>query len=626
MSSAGGDDANNNNDNPASAAAGAKSNNTTAISAPVWRNPSAAHMQKYGLVALPADFQPTPQEQMLLDMYETVKNLERAAAKIREDAARAKLDARKVEFQQKQMAASTKDSNRGKDSSNNKKKDKKKKPHRHKRVKTLTAEDDAVDDDDDDDDDVDVSDDDSEMEEEEEGKDGGDGDDNDSDDDQEKRKAAEIAALRADVEDRKKQAAVETNKASEEDARRAHHLATADEAVDDDLIGGGPVMRKKEKRAKLNADGNDDNDTAGAAAAASSALIDSLADASATPPHDFSKSLGLSPLKGMVLFPNRFSQENKWTPPTEKGQNPNEGAFMAELEDFDVTKVQQQQQQQQSGGEQQVYNNTLAVKFAVPADSRRFSINIALASEQNNDFESILFHFNPRQRERGGQLIVNDKQDGIWGQAIAVPLSQIPMIFGQTSCTLLVQITGEGFDIFIDQQHCCRLEHRTELPSSPNSCKLVVQFPVSDDYGMPEKWTVYKVWWGHVKPLAKDDVSGVPGVKSFNALHPRKLFVTGLTKVYTQADVDVRRAELERAFRKYGGGRGAIVIVPTNSTYAFVELESESATDRALREMASTYSLNRARRTKHEALQEERAAKEAKARGETGQKQRSDWD
>jgi hypothetical protein len=99
----------------------------------------------------------------------------------------------------------------------------------------------------------------------------------------------------------------------------------------------------------------------------------------------------------------------------------------------------------------------------------------------HDDFNSILFHFNPRQHERGGQLVINDKQDGIWGQAIALPLSQVPLVFGQTSVTLQIQINGDGFDIFIQDQHCARLEHRKELPSKPSP--LFLQFPSSDDYG-----------------------------------------------------------------------------------------------------------------------------------------------
>jgi RNA recognition motif-containing protein len=137
---------------------------------------------------------------------------------------------------------------------------------------------------------------------------------------------------------------------------------------------------------------------------------------------------------------------------------------------------------------------------------------------------------------------------------------------------------------------------------------------------------VYRVWWGSRPVMAKADVSGVAGVNSYNAFHPRKLFLSQLPKIHSEADVDLRRAELERAFRKYGGDRGVQVVVPMNATYAFVEMESERQADLALAEMSSKYRINRAKRSRREVLKEERAAKEAASSGLAGPKGTSDWD
>lgn len=216
--------------------------------------------------------------------------------------------------------------------------------------------------------------------------------------------------------------------------------------------------------------------------------------------------------------------------------------------------------------------NTIAVKFKAPSDSKRFSINIGLADE-HNEYDSILFHFNPRQRERGGQLVINDKSEGTWGQAINIPLSRIPLIFGQASSTLMIQINTEGFDIFVEKEHCARLEHRTPIPSGRTP--LVLQMPASDDYGNPERWSVFRVWWGLLPSMAKQDLTSVAGVNIFRAEHPRKLIIRNLHKIKTISDVDIRRAELERAFRKYGGDRGVTVVVPMHRTFAFVEMDSE---------------------------------------------------
>lgn len=104
----------------------------------------------------------------------------------------------------------------------------------------------------------------------------------------------------------------------------------------------------------------------------------------------------------------------------------------------------------------------------------------------------------------------------------------------------------------------------------------------------------------------------------------KKLFISGLSRIATEAEVDLRRAELERAFRKYGGDRGVVVTVPTNTTFAFVEMETERQADLALTEMQDQYRMNRARRSRYEALQEERAAAEAAKQGQV--KESTEWD
>ena len=187
-------------------------------------------------------------------------------------------------------------------------------------------------------------------------------------------------------------------------------------------------------------------------------------------------------------------------------------------------------------------------------------------------------------------------------------------MFGQPSCTILIQINGEGYDMYVENVHCARLEHRSELPIGATN--LLLQFPSTDDYLKPENWTVHKVWWGNRPIMAKGDVSDIPGVNSFNSEHPRKIFIGNLSRISTEAEVEVRRAELERAFQKYGGDHGVQVIAPMNKTFAFVEMESEHMTSLALQELKSTYHMNRARRSRHEALREERAA--AATSGGTG--------
>jgi Galactoside-binding lectin len=407
-----------------------------------WKTPSAAVQAKHNLRPLPDDFEPTEEEKGLLAMYESIKNFERQAARLKETKAREKLEAKEVEF--KQSLA------------------RKRKVRRKDKPKQEGGGEDAEDSD---------SGDDSPMNEDSEVE---------SEDDQKtlhKKRQAKLEKWRDEIES-KQQAMSE--KETKEAAMRDQLLAENETSAI-----GTTLKRKRLER--------NDNE---------SDILASMLQAH-TPPHEFSKSLGLTAIKGKVLFPVT-STASIWTPP-ETPTSPNDGAFLVELDNFDIGKA--------SDGRG---NNTVAIKFSAPGDSKRFSINIA--GPDHNDFDSILFHFNPRQFERGGQLVINDKQTGIWGQAVNLPLSQVPLIFGQTSITLQIQITGEGFDIFIDEKHCARLEHRKELPSKP--CSLFLQFPSSDDYASPENWIVYRTWWGNKTIMAKDDLSSVPGVNNFNAIHP----------------------------------------------------------------------------------------------------------
>lgn len=355
-----------------------------------------------------------------------------------------------------------------------------------------------------------------------------------------------------------------------------------------------------------------------------------------TPIHDFSKQLSMSNDKltsgGSIIFPIPGDDMYRapWTPP-DAPMDFIDGCLELMLPDLDVS----------SSSSASVGNNTLAIKFQAPAESERFSINIATSDRENERYDDILFHFNPRQFQKGGQLVINDRQETRWGNDISIPLSTIPLIFGAKSgSTLIVQINTEGFDVYVDGVHCARLEHRVKLPDSVgvggqrHLPSLRLQFPSSNDYGDPENWLVHRVWWGY-KPAMFDEstLDRIPGVNIVSAVHPRKLFISGLSRLFTDPEIDLRRAELERAFRKYGGPTGAVAVsIQKNSGFAFVDVATEELADLAVTEMANNcqYRVNKARRTRHEALLEERAAREKKeaeeGRGTAGSKETADWD
>ena len=109
-----------------------------------------------------------------------------------------------------------------------------------------------------------------------------------------------------------------------------------------------------------------------------------------------------------------------------------------------------------------------------------------------------------------------------------------------------------------------------------------------------------------------------PPTTPHDAAHPNKLFISGLRKLRSEQEVDLCRAELERTFRMYGGPSGAVTVcMQKNSTFAFVEMALGQQADLAPVQMARKYKVNMAQRTKHKALMEEMAAKEALAKGTT---------
>ena len=134
----------------------------------------------------------------------------------------------------------------------------------------------------------------------------------------------------------------------------------------------------------------------------------------ATPIHDFSKKLGMSKtsLDGSVLFPTD-NTITPWSPP-DRPMDFIDGCLQLELPDFDPSTTGLSQG-----------NNTIAIKFHAPQESQRFSINIA--APNNDNYNNILFHFNPRHFQRGGQLVINDRKESMWGNDISVPLSTLPL-------------------------------------------------------------------------------------------------------------------------------------------------------------------------------------------------------
>ena len=231
-----------------------------------------------------------------------------------------------------------------------------------------------------------------------------------------------------------------------QDNKRKELLAS-ESTTASDAMDYVPKIQKKTKKSHY-----DEPDTS---------LIANM-EGQSTPLRDFSKSWGMSKVSGTQLYPDQInSPTSVWEPP-QTASHPDEGCLELPLDGFDL--------RQASVGSG---NNTVAIKFTAPSTSSRFSINIAGPNHDN--YYNVLFHFNPRQFEKGGQVVINDKQLGIWGQGINIPMSRLGLMFGQTSNTLVVQINGDGFDVILDGQHCARLEVCTYMESG-NDMNYIIEY------------------------------------------------------------------------------------------------------------------------------------------------------
>lgn len=84
----------------------------------------------------------------------------------------------------------------------------------------------------------------------------------------------------------------------------------------------------------------------------------------------------------------------------------------------------------------------MSLQISVPADSKRWSINIgpSSASQSEGAWKNLLFHFNPRsdKRKHKFQLLTNNMKNEQWG-LIETTVIEEDLLFGRTF-ELIVQV------------------------------------------------------------------------------------------------------------------------------------------------------------------------------------------
>jgi len=249
-------------------------------------------------------------------------------------------------------------------------------------------------------------------------------------------------------------------------------------------------------------------------------------------------------------------------------------------------------------------NNTIAIKFRAPKDSSRFSLNITTSDGARDGYDDVLFHFNPRQFKKGGQLILNDKLKRVGEMTCRCHYQQCLTCSASNHALLLCR------SIRMDSMSLWR-EFTAPVSSIGGRCLLRCLDDVRRWYCNSQAASVQSL-------VGTEKVEGVAGVNIHSAVHPRRLFVSGLTKLHTDPEVDLRRAELERAFRKYVDRLDVRICGSREPILALLEMAN-----------SGRYQVNEAGRSRHEALIEERAAKEATEGGGSGEgkaMEAVDWD
>ena len=226
---------------------------TGAGNAKQWKAPSAAHQQKYSLQPLPEDFDPTEEEQKLLNFYDTIREYERQAARLKDAAARKRLADREAEFnKQKESEGGAPVEASSKTKRKKKKKKKASDDNDNEMQDNNESENESME--------SAASDEESESEEHKSSYD---------------RREEKLQALREEVEAKKKMGTLVDAK---EDALRQELLTSS--IVEEE----GPLLKRKKVESTQ-----------------MSSLIDNISSLE-TPPHEFSKKLELTVLNGTDLF------------------------------------------------------------------------------------------------------------------------------------------------------------------------------------------------------------------------------------------------------------------------------------------------------------------------------------
>ncbi|KAG5176354.1 hypothetical protein JKP88DRAFT_92763 [Tribonema minus] len=231
---------------------------------------------------------------------------------------------------------------------------------------------------------------------------------------------------------------------------------------------------------------------------------------------------------------------------------------------------------------------TLVLRMTVPDSSDKWGIS--LCPRDHADFKNVLYHFNPRSKERGGILVQNSRRDGQWEHAVTDRLNEFPAMFGLTFDTA-IQIDTWGFHVTLAGDYQLSFKHRRPIEEWQQDGQLVLEVPRTDDYGNPQSLKLHQIWWGKKKyhpnqPTAEEleaDHSGIGGGEYETEF--RNLHISNIAHSDDPAEEALIRQELEDLFAKYDV---EAVKVISGRGYGFINFKSAEGAAQALQETNGT--------------------------------------
>ena len=117
--------------------------------------------------------------------------------------------------------------------------------------------------------------------------------------------------------------------------------------------------------------------------------------------------------------------------------------------------------------------NTIVITATVDSTSEKIAVNICPPNYEA--MGEIALHFNPRQFERGGRIVINNKAEHHWGRDERLQLGTVAPIFGLKKAQYVFQITNYGFRIMVNGHFIHFFDHRLDPPRPGEP--LILQLP-----------------------------------------------------------------------------------------------------------------------------------------------------